>query len=170
MNLNNAQNPKESVMSLLNKIIKDPHFFRARFTIIFSIAISFVTIFYNNVLFSCQLSLLQNALLVYITTLMLLSISNIPDRSERIKLGISIATILGAFYAGITLLIGIVQYDFFGFREQVFSATGLVAPQITVQTFLTALGSQIILWLMLILISAFAGFLASITNLNKISR
>jgi hypothetical protein len=90
------------------------------------------------------------------------------DRSERIKLGVSIATILGAFYAGVTLLIGIIQYNFFGFRDHVFSASGLVAPPITVQTFLTGLGSQITLWLMLILISVFAGFLASITNLGKI--
>jgi len=169
MSLNNIQNPKETVANLLKKIFKISTFFRIRLTIFFSLAICFTTIFYNNIVFSCISSLLQNVLLVYITILMLFSVSKISDSSERIKLGVPIATILGALYSGLTLLIGIIQYDFFGFRDRVFVGSNLVAPQITTQTILVGLASQIVLWFILTLISAGTGFLASIIYKRNIS-
>jgi hypothetical protein len=170
MNLNHEQEIKETVMSLINKIFKDPRFFKLRLMIIFSVAISFITIFYNNMLFSCQLYLLQNVLLVYLIILMLFSLCKISDRSDRIKLGVSLATIFGGLYAGITLLIDNIQYYFFGFRERAFAANGLIASQANRQIFLAQLGSQLVLWLILILISRFAGFLASITRQRVISK
>lgn len=161
------QNKKETFADLMNKIFKSPNFRNLRLMIIVTAAISFITVFYNNVLFSCQLILLQNAVLVYMTVLMLLYAGKISDRSERIKLGVSVAAILGTIYASITLLISNVQYYFFGFRERAFLAKGLVAPPITLQTLQIELSSQIYLLLIFVLSSLFAGFLASITRQRK---
>ncbi|NOT04077.1 MAG: hypothetical protein HOP27_05715 [Anaerolineales bacterium] len=169
MNLNHEQNVKESVIGLINKIFRDPRFFRPRFLILFSAAVSLITIFYNSVLFSCELALFQNGFLVYITTLILLATSKLLDRSERIKLGVPLAAILGTLYASITLSISNIQYYFFGFRERAFLAKGLITPQITIRILEAELGSQIYILLILVLISAFAGFLASITRHKKLS-
>jgi hypothetical protein len=168
MNSDHEQNAKETIMSLTHKIFNDPTFFRLRFLILFSAGISLVTIIYNGVLFSCGLYLLQNGFLVYITTLLLLYASKLFDRSKRIKLGVPISFILGIFYGSVTLLVDNIQYYFFGFRERAFSAMGLVAPQTTIRTLWVEIGSQLVLLSILVLISTFAGFLASITNQKKI--
>jgi hypothetical protein len=165
--MNHEQNAKETITGLINKIFKFPTFRKVRFTIIITIAISFITIFYNSVLFSCQLILLQNVLLIYATILMLFSAGKIFDRSERIKLGVSVAAILGTIYASITLLISNIQYYFLGFRERAFLVKGLVAPPTTIQTLWIELSSQIYLLLILVLVSAFVGFLASVTRQRK---
>jgi hypothetical protein len=163
------QKSKETVVGLLNKIFKDSRFSKLKFIIFFSIGISFITLFYDGLLFSCQLSILQNAFLVFISTRLLFSAAKISDPSERIKLGVPIAAILGATYGGVTLLIGVIQYYFFGDHDRIFSTIGLASPQMTSQLLLAGLASQIIIWLLLTLISMFVGFLASITPHRKLS-
>lgn len=158
----------ETFTSLTNKIFNDPLYLRLRYFILFSAGLGCITIFYHNILFSCGLYLLQNGVLVYITTFIILSASKIIDRSERIKLGTLIAVFLGTLYAGCTLIASNIQYYFFGFRERGFLERGLIVPQITIRTLWVELGSQIVFLLILILISLFAGFLASATNPTKI--
>jgi hypothetical protein len=150
------------MLTLLLKIFSEPKYFKIKLIILVSGLLSFVTIFYNSILFSCQLALIQNALLVFIAISILFSINKLQDRGKRIKLGVPIAAVLGAFPASITILLSNIQYYFFGFRNLAYSTKGFVAPLITGQMLLVELGSQVGSWLMLIAISGFAGFIASI--------
>lgn len=168
MDSNRKKSNIETFASLTNKIFNDSRYLRLRYFILFSAGLSCVTIVYHTVLFSCGLYLLQNGVLVYIATFLVLSVGKIIDRPERIKLGILVAVVLGTLYAGITLIISNIQYYFFGFRERGFLERGLVAPETTIRTLWIELGSQIFFLLILVLISLFAGFLASVTNPTKI--
>jgi hypothetical protein len=164
LNPNHSQYSEETILMLLRKIFSEPRFLKIKLIILTSGILSLITIFYNSILFSCQLALIQNALLVYIVTSMLFSINKMQGRGKRIKLGVPIAAVFGAFPASITILLSNIQYYFFGFRDLAYSAKGLVAPPITSQMLLVELGSQIGSWLMLIAISAIAGFIASIVG------
>jgi hypothetical protein len=148
--------------SIYREILYKREFLWIRVLVIVAALSCFITFFYKNIPFSCQLSFIQNLLLPFFATSLFLSKKRFLSFLDRIKIGVLLGASFGAITATLTTAISNIDYYFLGVRGEAFVASNQPVPPFNLSTLWAELGSQVCIWLLLILISAFSGFIAAL--------
>jgi hypothetical protein len=147
---------------VLKKLFLRGEFFSIRILILLSLLSGLVTLLYRSYTFSCQLSIVQNILLPFVETKVVLRALRFPEDKRLSILGIKLGIFIGGVSAFVTLLVSNLQYYFGGDREAAFLLRQQPVPPLSFGILWAGLSSQVFLWLFLITLSAIAGLMATI--------
>ena len=165
MNKPSATEPNDTPQNLIRRVLSDSNFSRVRFLVAASIVMSLLPIFYNNLVLSCIMAIVQNVVLVYMANREYLKILDITVQVSRMRQGAMFGSFMGSISATISIVLSNIQFYFLGFREIAYSAGGDSIPPLSIEILWAELGSQLIIWCFLVLLSAGVGLVsAAISN------
>lgn len=147
---------------VLKRLFSERNFLFVRILLVLSLLSGFTSIFYRSYIFSCQLSVIQNIILPFVDTKLILYALRFPRDKSLSILGLKLGIFIGGISSFITLLIDSFHYYFGGGRQLAFSLKYQTVPAVTLGILSAELGSQIFLWLFLIMLGAISGLLATI--------
>jgi hypothetical protein len=148
-------------MSLIWEVLFGSRFLWVRIFAAISVLSSLLTLVTNSIEFSCQLSIVQNILLPFFGTLLLLSELKLSNRTSRIKIGVSAAVLIGMISALSLLILSNIHYYFLGGIETAFTEQGMIVPPLTLRAILVGIGSDIWILIILTFVSAITGLIAA---------
>ncbi len=157
-NNNSSQNEK---FGLIKMVITERRFLGTRIMIGLLASSSMIIIFYNTITFSCWLSIIQNVVITFVITALTVSHFGIADLGTRLKRGWWTACIIGAFPATSLVLISNIQY-YLGKRIIAYGISEDPLQPLTMSILWAGIGSQLIIWVLLVTISGMVGLLAAI--------
>lgn len=161
-NIDSSQDNNLRPVSL--KLLTEAKYIWIRFITLIAISLSFITIFYNSISFSCILSLIQNFFLVILATKELLRLTSFSSRLQRLKSGSILGLLIGAAAAFTNLTISNIRYYFLGYRELAYTVKNQAIPSITSQNVLIGLWSDLFIFCILVSMSLFAGLIVAMIS------
>ena len=162
MNTKNRKFVEEiNFRQFLNHLMKKQEYKYIRLLAISAVGISFVTMFYNSIAFSCILSLTQNCLIVLFAAKEAVRLNPSVSAMSKHKMGVFLGLLIGGFSALTTVLISNAKYYFGGMRELIYIVRDQSIPNLSLQDFIIGLTSQLYIFLILVFISIITGFFAS---------
>lgn len=143
-------------------IIFDHRYLGVWVLVVISVLSSLITLVYNSIAFSCQLSFMQNFLIPLFGTSLLLSEIKPVSQAQRYIFGGLSGSLIGGVSGMAFLLMGRINYFCLGGRETAFAVQGHPVPPLTLELFLVGMSSQVVILFIMVIISALAGFIAAI--------
>jgi hypothetical protein len=150
---------KQQNSHLFVKVLRDRKFLYIRLLILISLIISLILFIIGGFGLSCMASFVQNIVLVLISTSLLLNLIKPYSFLQRLKTGALAGAIFGSIPATLNILGGIVQYYFLGGMTNNYLSSGLSVPAFNIMTLWAGIGSQVVLWIMLVIVSSFSGII-----------
>lgn len=137
-------------------------FRKFRLMIYLSVVSSFTMFIYSGILYSCGLSLFQNAIVPYVCVSLLANYYRPKLNRAWLVTGLVVASGVGAFGALIYLIASQLHYRYFGGEAAAAVITGIpISPNPSVLNVAWQLASQLSIWVLLTLLSAVSGLIAA---------
>ena len=143
----------------------DPRFRGLRVLVVAIALTSLTTFVYQSIPFSCQLIILQNAILPFIVVHQFLRKIDNLSVGDRIKTGLLIGGLVGALVAAFSIIISKVHYYFLGDRVLASNLLGVPVTTLTPESIIGNMWTSFYLWIFFIILSVIFGLLGAIRNL-----
>lgn len=145
------------MLDILKKIFYRKENAKIRILIAISILLGLSSLVYSELKFSCQLIIIQNLIIPFFISTLVVRKENIDDFSIKIKYGFFIGGFVGAISSAMTLIVDNISFYFLGGRERAFEITNQTYFPLSMEIIIVGLLNQILLWVFYILMSALSG-------------
>ena len=105
--------------------------------------------------------LFQNVIMVFIIVSLLLAKLELKTLKQKVVFGFKAGSITGALVALVYTIVDKLQYYALGHRELVYELSGQSPPPLTIDLLFVGIGSTIVIWILLVILSSLSGVIAA---------
>lgn len=157
---NKESNHQTSIFLPIKWILTDKESLPTRILLFLGAMSSLILLFDSTISFSCQLSFVQNILLAFFVTSFATEKIKSDSLGQRIKMSAITGLVSGGFMAAVFVIVNLVRYYWFGSRETAYIAGGNPVPTIDIANLYSEIGSMVVIWVLLTMLSTMIGVLA----------